>query len=64
MFKIFYSRTVWVIVIMFLIGGVESIRVFIPVGFLPLVEGVLGILAIYFRVNPRQEFSNGDNNEE
>jgi len=54
--KIVKSRTVWVVVVMFLVGGVEAISGFIPGGFLPLVEGALGVLAIYFKVNPSQDY--------
>lgn len=57
MFKILKSRNVWMIVILFLINGVEGIRGLIPVGILPFIDGVLGMLAIYFRVKPKQKFS-------
>ena len=55
--NIFKSRTVLVIILLFIINGIEGIREFIPVGLLPLIDGVLGILAIYFRVKPKQDFS-------
>ena len=54
--NIFKSRTVWTIVVMFLVGGITSIREFIPTGFLPLIEGALGILAIYFRIKQKVNF--------
>jgi len=54
--KIIKSRTTWTIVGMFLVGGVNAITEFIPASFLPIVEGGLGILAIYFKQNPSQEY--------
>ena len=50
------SRTVWMIIILFLINGVTGIRAYIPAFWLPLVDGVLGILAVYFRVDQKQDF--------
>ena len=54
--KILKSRTVWTIVILFLINGVSGIHDLIPVNALPVIDGLLGILAIYFRVNTKQNF--------
>ena len=54
--NIFKSRTVWVIVVMFLINGVAGIRAQIPEGKLPFIDGVLSMAAIYFRVAPAQSF--------
>lgn len=51
--KIFKSRTVWTVIVIFVINGVQSITAYIPVEWLPLVNGLLGIAAIYFRVNTR-----------
>lgn len=53
---IFKSRTVWAIVILFVINGIAGIRESIPANLLPIIDGVLGILAIYFRVQPRVGF--------
>jgi len=53
--KILKSRTVWTIVILFVINGVEGIREFIPADALPLIDGVLSILAVYFRIKPKQD---------
>ena len=50
------SRTVWTIVVIFIINGVSGIKEYIPANWLPLVNGILGILAIYFRVKPRQDY--------
>ena len=54
--SIFKSRTVWVVILLFVINGIEGIREFIPAGLLPFIDGVLGILAIYFRVKPKATF--------
>ncbi len=47
------SRTVWTIVVMFIIGGVNSIHDIIPANLVTIIDGALGALAIYFRVNPK-----------
>lgn len=51
--KIFSSRTVWVIIILFIINGITGIREFIPANLLPVIDAILGIAAIYFRVSPK-----------
>jgi hypothetical protein len=50
------SRTVWTIVLMFLVGGVESVKEFIPTEVLPYVLGALSLLAAYFRLVPKQNY--------
>jgi len=50
------SRTVWTILVLFLINGIQGIRNFIPANWLPLIDGILSILAIYFRIDQRQDF--------
>jgi len=55
--KILRSRTTWVIVAMFFIGGVEAVSGFIPGGFIPYVNGALALLALYFKQNPSQDYS-------
>ena len=47
------SRTVWTIIVMFLVSGISGIHDSIPASLLPIVDGGLSILAIYFRVNPK-----------
>ena len=49
------SRTVWVIIILFVINGVEGIRSSIPATALPIIDAILSVLAIYFRVQPKAE---------
>ena len=48
------SRTCWTVVVLFVVNGVSGIQDLIPANVLPAVNGVLGILTIYFRVNARQ----------
>lgn len=53
LWKVFQSRTFWTIVVMFVVNGITGIRDLIPVAYLPFIDGALGLLAIYFRANPR-----------
>ena len=55
-YKALTSRTAWTIVIMFIIGGVHAVTSFIPANLVTPIEGVLSFLAIYFKVNPSQEY--------
>jgi len=54
--KYLKSRTVWSAIVIILVNGVPAIQDLIPPNWLPVVNAVLGLLAIYFRVNPRQQF--------
>lgn len=54
--KALKSRTVWTLVVMFVIGGVEGIREAIPPQYLDVVFGVLGLVAGYFKLNPSQKY--------
>lgn len=54
--KIITSRTVWTFVALFIINGIEGVRDLIPVGLLPVIDAVLTILGIYFRVKPKVSF--------
>ena len=51
------SKTTWTIVAMFLIGGVNAVASFIPSDFQSVVMGALGLLAVYFKVNPSQNYT-------
>jgi len=54
--KIFKSRTVWTVLIMFVLGGVQAIeQSFTPELFL-FIQGSLTFLAGYFKVNPSQNY--------
>ena len=56
--KGFKSRTVWTIVLMFVIGGVDGISGFIPAQLMPYIQGVLALLAMHFKINPSQDYDN------
>jgi len=50
--KILTSRTVWVLVALFVLNGVQALVPFMPVWLQDLANGVLPILGVYFRTNP------------
>lgn len=47
------SRTVWSIIALFVVSGVDGVRDLLPGTWLPAVQSLLGFLTVYFRVNPR-----------
>lgn len=47
------SRTAWTIVALFLVNNVDAITALVPAGHLTEFNLVMGLLGIYFRVNPR-----------
>jgi len=47
------SRTVWTFVILFIVNGIAGIRELLPGFWLPLVDVVLTLAGIYFRVKPK-----------
>jgi hypothetical protein len=51
------SRTVWTIFFMFIIAGVEGVREFIPTEVQPYVFGVVSLIAMYFRLVPKQNYN-------
>jgi len=55
--KILKSRANWSLVAMFVIAGVEGISGLIPPSFLPVIEGLLGLMTIYFVRTPSQDYS-------
>lgn len=54
--KLLKSRQFWTLVVLFVINGVSGVSEFIPASVLPYVNGVLGLLAVWFRVLPKQQF--------
>lgn len=54
--KVFKSRTLWTILVMFLIGGVNSIHEMIPPVFVTVLEAGLGLLATYYKLSPSQNY--------
>jgi hypothetical protein len=51
--KALKSRTVWTVVLLFVINGVDGIRDVLTEEAYTSINTVLSILAVYFRVNPR-----------
>lgn len=54
--QILKSRTCWTIVALFFIGGVQNISGFLPESIMPIIQSILGLLAIYFKITPSQEY--------
>lgn len=50
------SRTAWTVVALFIVNGLTAVRTALPQKYLPAVDAVLGLLAIYFHVNPSQDY--------
>lgn len=50
------SRTVWTVVAMFVTGGVGAVSSLIPAGAMVYVQGILGLMAVYFKLNPSQTY--------
>lgn len=53
---IFKSRTVWVVIIALALSTLQTVHDLLPEDLFLLIESVLSALAIYFRVNARQNF--------
>lgn len=53
--QILKSRTVWMIFLLFIVNGISGIREFFPGNWLPGVDAMLGLIAIYFRIAPKQK---------
>jgi len=53
--KILKSRTVWSGVAVVLVNGVPAVKDLMPPDILPIVNSVLGFLAIYFRINVKAD---------
>lgn len=50
------SRTTWSLVAMFLIGGINAVMGVIPAADVVYVQGTLALVAMYFHVNPSQNY--------
>lgn len=53
---VFKSRTFWTTVVLFLVNGITAIKGVIPMSILPYVDGVLGLLIVWFHINPSQNY--------
>jgi hypothetical protein len=54
--KALSSRTVWSVIILFLISGVDGVQNLIPADMLTPIQFVLALLAGYFKVNPSKDY--------
>lgn len=56
----FKSRTVWTVIVMVVFNALvqawPELKEFVPVPWYDLINAILGGLAVYFRIKPRQEF--------
>jgi len=55
--QVLTSRTVWSLVALFLFNGISAINSEVPASMTPFVSALLGILTIYFKVFPSQNYS-------
>lgn len=54
LWKLIKSRTFWTIIITFIINGIQGIKTMIPLEWMPYIDGLLGLLTIYFaKIDPR-----------
>lgn len=54
--KLLKSRTVWTIVIMFLIAGIDGIKDMMNPALFDFLMAGLGVVAVYFKINPSQSY--------
>jgi len=54
--QIISSRTVWTLVVMFLIGGLQAITDYLPQDLYIFITGGLALIAGYFKLNPSQKY--------
>jgi hypothetical protein len=50
------SRTFWAIVVLFIFNGITAIRNAVPPEYQVYVDGVLSLGAIYYKLNPSQQY--------
>jgi len=54
--KYLKSRTLWTVVLMFIVGGTEALVDVIPAEVHTITMLILGMLATYFKLNPSQDY--------
>lgn len=54
------SRTFWTVLALFVFGGLQEIQPMVSGGQQALVELLLSILAIYFKLNPSQDYASNN----
>lgn len=54
--KLLKSRQFWTLMVMFVVNGFEGVKDQLPATILPVLNSVLTLLAVYFRIEPKQNF--------
>lgn len=52
------SRTTYVIIAMFVVGGLQAVTQLVPPAYLPVVEGILGLLGLYTHAISKSQLQN------
>lgn len=47
------SKTVWTFIVLFILNGVEGVRDSIPANVMEVLNPILTLAGMYFRVNPK-----------
>lgn len=55
--SILKSRTVWTVIAMFVVGGLNAIVPVLPADLQTGLMALLGIAATYFHINPSQNYN-------
>jgi hypothetical protein len=55
------SRTVWTLIFMFVVGGLNGVTNTLPAGIVAPLMGFLSLLGVYFHVNPTQTYNTPPN---
>jgi len=50
------SKTIWLILLIFIVGGVQAIQEFLNPQVFVFLTGALSLLTAYFKLNPSQEY--------
>ena len=56
-YSIFKSRTVWSVIGIFVVVGGNAIVPMLPPAVQAIVTAILGFMAIYFKINPSQQYN-------
>jgi hypothetical protein len=54
----FRSKTAWTVALLAVYNGVSSVKDMVPAPYQELVNALLGIAAVYFRMNPSATLNN------
>jgi len=56
-YSLFKSRTFYTILAMFVVAGANAVLPVLPPAVSTVVSAILGIMAVYFHVNPSQTYN-------